>query len=176
MDRESISEVVRQCLDEAFANLRGKKAGAEEWTREIRTQLCLAGAAQQPRLHVCASGVEDAHSGEWLHDVCWLRYGEDRDCLNEVVLILECEWGGAGADSGRIRDDFHRLLAGRARVRCMIWKDGHGRDDPAVVEWLAGMMGECVETAPDDLCLLARHTSYGFQYWHLCGNGTVYPM
>ena len=58
----------------------------------------------------------------------------------------------------------------------MIWKDGNGRDDAAVVEWLAGMMGECLETAPDDLYLLARHTAYGFQYWHLCGNGTVYPM
>ena len=30
MDRESISEVVRQCLDEAFTNLRGEGAGAEE--------------------------------------------------------------------------------------------------------------------------------------------------
>ncbi|MCY4440762.1 MAG: hypothetical protein OXE53_11215 [Deltaproteobacteria bacterium] len=104
------------------------------------------------------------------------RYGEDPDCLNEVVLILECEWGGAGADSGRIRDHFHKLVAGRARVRCMIWKDGNGRDDPAVVEWLAGMMGESVETGPDDLYLLARYTAYGFQYWHLCGSGTVYPM
>jgi len=44
------------------------------------------------------------------------------------------------------------------------------------VGWLAGMMGECVETAADDLYLLARYTAYGFQYWHLCGNGTVYPM
>ncbi|MCY4440761.1 MAG: hypothetical protein OXE53_11210 [Deltaproteobacteria bacterium] len=44
MDRESISEVVRQSLDEVFANLRGKRAGAEGWTREIKTQLCLAGA------------------------------------------------------------------------------------------------------------------------------------
>jgi len=129
MDRESVSEVVRHCLDEAFGNLRGKRAGADEWTREIKTQLCLAGAAQQPPLRVCASGVEEADDGEWLYDVCWLRYGEDPDCLNEVVLILECEWGGAGADSGRVRDDFHKLVAGRARVRCMIWKDGNGRDD-----------------------------------------------
>ena len=64
MDRKSVSEAVRQCLDEAFANLRGKRAGAEEWTREIKTQLCLAGAAQQPPLRVCASGVEDADAGE----------------------------------------------------------------------------------------------------------------
>ena len=45
MDWESVSEVVRQCLDEAFVNLRGKRASTEEWTREIKTQLCLAGAA-----------------------------------------------------------------------------------------------------------------------------------
>ena len=148
---------------EAFANLGGKRAGGEEWTREIKTQLCLAGAAQQPPLHVRASRVEEADNGEWMHGVCWLRYGEDLDCLNEVALTLECERGGAGADSGRIRDGFHKLLVGRARVRCMIWKDGNRRDDPAVVEWLAGMTDECVETAPNDLYLLARHTAYGFQ-------------
>lgn len=58
MGRESISEVVRQCLDETSANLRSKRAGADEWTREIKMQMCLAVAAQQPPLHVCASGIE----------------------------------------------------------------------------------------------------------------------
>ena len=67
MDRESVSEVVRQCLDEAFANLRGKRAGAEEWTREIKTQLCLVGATQQPPLHVCASGVHTAYGFQYWH-------------------------------------------------------------------------------------------------------------
>ena len=167
---------MRQCLDEAFANLHGRGAGPREWIREIKTQLCLAGVAQQPPLYVCASGVEGAENGEWLYDLCWLRHGGTLDCLNEAVLILECEWARAGADPGRIRDDFQKLLVGRARVRCMIWEDGRGRDDPTVAEWLARMMGDCVETAPDDLYLLARNTAEGFQYWHLCGNGTVYPM
>ena len=187
MDRETVSEIVRHSLNEAFAALHGRGAGAGEWTREIKTQLCVAGAAQQPPLYVCASGVEAADSGEWLYDVCWLRYGEANplavahadpglDCLNEAVLILECEWADGGMDRGRTRDDFQKLLVGRARVRCMIWEDNKGEDDPAVAEWLVGMMSECLETAPDDFYLLARYTDRGFQYWHLHGNATVYPM
>ncbi|MCY4555694.1 MAG: hypothetical protein OXF79_04805 [Chloroflexi bacterium] len=182
MDREAVSEIVRHSLDEVFANLRRESAGAGEWTKEVKTQLCLAGAAQQPKLHVRAEGVEAADDGEWLHDLCWLRYGEAPqadpwlDCLNEVVLIVECEWGEAGTDPGRIRDDFQKLMVGRARVRCMIWEDDKGPADPTVVERLFGMMSDCVETAADDLYLLARYTAQGFQYWHLCGNGTVYPM
>ena len=187
MDRETVSEIVCHSLNEAFAGLHGKGAGAGEWTREVKTQLCVAGAAQQPRLHVCASGVEAADSEEWLYDVCWLQYGESnplaepraepsRDCLNEAILILECEWADGGAEPGRIRDAFHKLMVGRARVRCMIWEDGKEEDDPAVAEWLVGMMSECLETTPDDFYLLARHAGRCFQYWHLHGNGTVYPM
>ena len=153
----------------------------------MKTRLCLAGVAQQPRLYVCASGVDVADHGEWLYDVCWLRYDEGDpavepqadlwlDYLNEALLILECEWATAGTDPGRIRDDFQKHLVGRARVRCMIWEDDRGQDDPAVVGWLVGMMSECLETASDDFYLLARYTAEGFQYWHVCGNGTVYPV
>ncbi len=56
MDREAVSEIVRHSLDEVFANLRRESVGAGEWTKEVKTQLCLAGAAQQPKLHVCAEG------------------------------------------------------------------------------------------------------------------------
>ena len=183
MDRETVSEIVRHSLNEAFAGVRGKGAG--EWTGEVKAQLCLAGGAQQPPLYVCASGVEGADSGEWLYDVCWLRRSrrnplaerlEDPslDWLNEAVLILECE--RAGADGSRIGDAFQRLMVGRARVRCMIWEDDRGEDDTGVAEWLVEMTSECLETAPDDFYLLARYTGRGFQCWHLHGNGTVYPM
>ncbi|MDE0035592.1 MAG: hypothetical protein OXU75_20995 [Deltaproteobacteria bacterium] len=45
-----------------------------------------------------------------------------------------------------------------------------------MAEWLVEMMSEWMETAPGDFYLLARYTGRGFQYWHLHGNGTVYPM
>lgn len=165
----------------------GRDAGTGEWTKKIKTQLCTAGAAQQPPLYVCASDVETANNGEWLYDVCWLRYGKAAplaelhadhglDCLAEAVLILECEWADGGMALGRIRDDFQKLLVGRARVRYMIWEDNKGEDDSAVAEWLVGMMSESLKTAPDGFYLLARYTDEGFQYWHLYGNGTVYPM
>ena len=44
-----------------------------------------------------------------------------------------------------------------------------------IAEWLVETMSECMETAPDDFYLLARYSDRGFQYWHLQGNGTVYP-
>ena len=58
----------------------------------------------------------------------------------------------------------------------MIWEDDKAEDDLTIAEWLVGMMGECLETAPDDFYLLARYTDQGFQYWHVHGNGTVYPI
>lgn len=58
-----------------------------------------SGRARQPPLHVCASGAEGADSGELLHGVCWLRYGEALDCLVQAVLLLRCEWADAGTDS-----------------------------------------------------------------------------
>ncbi len=76
MDRETVSEIVRHSLNEAFVALHGRGAGAGEWTKEIKTQLCVAGAAQQPPLYVCASGIEAADNWKWLYDVCWLRYGD----------------------------------------------------------------------------------------------------
>ncbi|MDE0031949.1 MAG: hypothetical protein OXU75_02245 [Deltaproteobacteria bacterium] len=70
-----------------------------------------------------------------------------------------------------MRDGFQKLLAGRVRVRRMIREDGRERDDPTVVEGLAGRMDDCMDAAPDGLYLLARYTACGFQYWRLCGNG-----
>lgn len=57
------------------------------------------------------------------------------DCSNEAVL--EYERADAGTTPGRIGDAFHKLMVGRARVRCMIWEDRKGEDDPAIAEWLS---------------------------------------
>ena len=70
MDRETVSEIVRHSLNEAFAALHGRGAGAGEWTKEIKTQLFVAGSSRQPPLYDCASGIEAANNGEWLYDVC----------------------------------------------------------------------------------------------------------
>ena len=183
MDRETISGIVRESLEKAFDELHGQSAGDGEWTYEVKTRLCRAGTKQG--LYVCAKDVRDADkdNGEWLYDVCWLRYDEANppsgtlvdpllDNLKEVVLIVESEWAKGGSDLGQIRDDFQKLLVGRARVRCMIWQDTKEQDN-TVVNWLAGMMSRYLATASDDFYLLARYTDEGFQYWHLYGNGTV---
>lgn len=180
MDQETISAIVRESLDRAFRKLHGGSASTREWTREVKAQLCAAG--QDQKLYVCAAGVKGADNPEWLYDVCWLRYGEENpplaqlvdgfDYFDEAVLIVESEWANGGTCLGQIRDDFQKLLVGRARVRCVIWEDNE-QDDRKIVCWLKSMVLRYMETAPDDFYLLARYTDDGFQYSHLYGNGTV---
>lgn len=190
MDREAISCIVRGSLNRAFTDLHGQGVGDTEWTSMVKTRLCESGKGE--RFYTCARDVVESkrNHGEWLYDVCWLRYGDAHsratplvdawlDYLNEAVLIVESEWWRYGKSEkcnlGDIRDDFQKLLVGRACVRCMIWDDNKkAKNDSTVVNWLAGMMSSCVETAPHDFYLLARYTDEGFEYWHLHGNGTVH--
>ena len=159
MNRETVSEIVRHSLNEAFAALHGRGAGAGEWGRKRSraTMRCRSGAT------AVALRLRLRHRGRRQRGVAVRRLlaqvsrsGSPEEphadpglcCLAEAVLILECGWADGGMDPGRIRDDFQKLLVGRARVRCMIWEDNKGEDDPAVAEWLVDMMSECLETPP----------------------------
>ena len=187
MDRNTISEIVCKSLDKAFSSLHCKGAGSKEWTKTVKTQLCETGKLKE--LYTCARDVPESkrNHGEWLYDVCWLKHGDARpgapslvdsqlDFLKEAILIVECEWwyeSNSEKDNlGDIRDDFQKLLVGRACVRCMIWEDKE-QDKSKIAEWLARMVKGYSATAPDDFYLLARYTDEGFQYWHLFGSGTL---
>ena len=184
MDRNTISKIVRKSLNEAFCSLHGKGVRLEKRTKDIKTQLCAEGNSKS--FYTCAKDVDNSNHGEWLYDVCWLKYGNapsgttylvdsKLDFLEEAVLIVECEWWhtrGRRCNLGDIRDDFQKLLVGRACVRCMIWEDKE-QDKSKIAKSLARMVTGYSATDSDDLYLLARYTAEGFQYWHLSGNGTL---
>ena len=94
------------------------KKGNRDWTKAIKAALCERGRKLGWQVH--ASGVEFVRA-EWLYDVSWLDYSEDR--LINVHLAGECEWGGLT----EIKYDFEKLLQTRASVRLMIY---NGNQDP----------------------------------------------
>lgn len=180
MKPRTISKSIQESLRRVFKDLNGTRAGNRKWTQAVKTELCRIGNAKG--LYTCARDVIESQRshGEWLWDVSWLRYRRrppgaqaladpELDYLNEAVLIVECEWWTYKAEDrlnlGDIRDDFQKLLVGRAQVRCMIWDDNRREDDRSVVDWLCGMIRACSATGADDFYLLVRYTAGGFQFW-----------
>ena len=175
--KDEVSELARSAIDDVFASLHKPslhKHGADgkEWTRKITERLCDAG--KQKSLRVSAHGQGNGW-GEWLYDVCWLGYAEtgsssspkhlvdpELDFLKQAVLIVESEFGNLGD----VRDDFHKLVVGRALVRCMIF-DGRKPDGLEIAEWLSEMVNAFSGTEPEDFYLLAAYTDEGFRYWHI---------
>lgn len=177
LDKERVSAAAKEAIESAFQGLHGQGAGSRKWTKIIKEKLCAAGKSEG--LKTAAAGVSNAKWGEWLYDVCWLRYAKPHssrrhlvdkklDYLTEVALIVESEWG----DLGDIRDDFHKLLVGRATVRCMIWDDRQGKSRD-IANWLAEMVCEFSRSQPDDLYLLAGYKDDGFQFWRMNGDGNL---
>ena len=184
MTPRTISKSIQKSLRSVFDALNGTRAGHRKWTQAVKTELCRIGNTKG--LYTCARDVIDSQRshGEWLWDVSWLRYRRRPprgaqaladpalDYLNEAVLIVECEWWNYNnkkkedrLNLGDIRDDFQKLLVGRAHVRCMIWDDNRREDDSTVVNWLYGMIREFSATGEDHFYLLARYTAGGFQFW-----------
>lgn len=95
----------------------------ENWTRAIKSNLAKLGRERQ--FWVYASGADNTHGGEWLYDLCWLKYAEEY--FINVELALECEWLSGGE---HVFDDFLKLCQCRATLRVMIyaaWTFEHSR-------------------------------------------------
>ena len=127
----SVDEMIHQILkaiDELEGEIDRDQWTDERWTRKIKSALCKVG--KRNRYSVCASSVDtDKDHGEWLYDVCWLKYGEnDGDehvWLRCMPMAAECEWGNLGD----IEDDFSKLLLARATLRVMVCNSGRLSDD-----------------------------------------------
>ena len=92
-----------------------------EWASAILTKLCQIGRNEfKCKVGADTGRVDKAHRdwGEWLYDVTWLKYNNDRhDHLIDVPLVAECEWKPLDG----IVEDFHKLLLARSGVRLMIY-------------------------------------------------------
>ena len=177
MNKDDIASKVRLAIVRAFSIRHGTGAGSAHWTKSIKQELCIEG--RNAGLRTTAHGVTKSDWGEWLYDVCWLKYSDacspekslvdaELDFLEEAVLIVESEFGNLGD----IRDDFHKLLVGRAIVRCMIW-DCRPTKNEEVVEWLAEMVRSFSSTDANDFYLFAGYADNGFEFWHLDGRGVL---
>ena len=72
---------------------------------------------------------EHPQFGEWLYDVSVCDVAESgRWCMPAVA---ECEWGG----SERIKEDFEKLVVGRASLRVMVYEDHYVEPD-AFCRWI----------------------------------------
>ncbi len=116
IDPDTIEQSIREVLTD-IADHRDTLHGDGEWTAEIMRRLSLLGKLQGYSAY--ASKCDEACSGEWLYDLCWLVV--DREGVNKNVLraplILECEW-----DRGGLMDDFPKLIMGRADLRVFIYQ------------------------------------------------------
>ena len=108
--------------------------------------------------YVCANrvNIECANHGEWLYDVTWIEYEEDRipaTHLKEIPFVAECEWG----NNQDVKEDFEKLLQARAGIRLMIcngWKRSNENFAQEVAERLANMVGVFNDSQSNDVNIL----------------------
>src|SRR5271157_2782413 len=95
-----------------------------QWTEELKKRFINLGREEGFRVYTTIAADSGQAGGEWLYDLCWLKYDQPKDesveypHLGEVVLAMESEWG----DTGALIDDFHKLLQSTARYRLMIFQ------------------------------------------------------
>ena len=175
---------IMRAIQESFAHPPDPRGNDDAWTRALLTKLCEIGRNDFACKVGADSGKVDRTSrdrGEWLYDVTWLKYNNDR--LIDVPLVAECEWG----DFNKIKYDFQKLLLARACVRLMIYNGQHhspdGHHNPpysqAIAERLAENVAQFRYRQKEDAWLLAaweraenKHC-FIFRYFTIAPNGTV---
>ena len=126
-----------------------------DWTKAVLTELCQIGQGFGFEVGAKKNIVNEENRdwGEWLYDVTWLEYDQDRRVI-EAPLVAECEWG----KPERIKEDFDKLLLARAGVRLMICegnrKRGSNRSNE-ITEELAKRIREFNGSCAEDAWLLA---------------------
>ncbi len=169
---ELIVEVARKLSDLHKVEV-GHLSGLNEWTRAVKTTLCVLGKSKSYSVYANGVGI-GVEGGEWLFDVCWLHYAKEGGWLSDVVLVAECEWG----TDDEIDDDFQKLMVARADLRVIVFGD---KND--CTEGTLKILVEELETfaksnggkgGASDLYLAAAYESneHGFRFFKLTGRGT----
>jgi hypothetical protein len=104
---QAASDIARQCSERQFSD--------RLWTQTLIAELGSLGS--KLRYHVCGQGCAAYGQGEWLYDMVWLEIKDS--ALVDIQLILESEWG----NEIDIREDFLKLLVGRAQHRVMVFQN-----------------------------------------------------
>lgn len=146
---------VKKLLDDANRASASSAATNKGWTREIKSRLTKLG--HEKKFWV----------GEWLYDLCWLRYDEE-DYLRDVELALECEWLIGKED---IMDDFIKLCQCRATLRVMIYQTWTLEDSKRLTDTLKDQIKRCDSSVDGDRYLLScwiNGKGKGLKFHHEC--------
>lgn len=114
-EKKIIRAIGAVCADPSFWRTGDKRAKETEQTRHTKNAMAQIGKSEG--YWVCASGCTHANGGEWLYDLCWLKY--DGETLIAAPLVMEIEWYSRDTD---IDDDFQKLVLARSDYRVMLLK------------------------------------------------------
>ena len=161
-------EKIIQALLEEFKTMELNEPGkieqpTSQWTSSILTALCRIGKEQFGySVHASTNFVDKQykHGGEWLYDVIWCEYKEEK--LKSVPVVGECEWG----DVPQIKDDFEKLIQARAAVRVFVFNGGYSENGAEVIaneirDWVGAFEG----TQQGDTYLLVGYESDRKSWW-----------
>lgn len=174
--KELASEVI-QVLTMVHQELKGQPVGDGAWTNAVKTKLCRLGK-EKHKYTVCASGVDNGicqpDYGEWLYDVCWLRYSDEKNAylLSDVVLVAESEWG----NDQEVIHDFQKLMLARADLRVMIYADKNSSADStrkkieSEIESFARSQGGKGDSTDSYLLAAWESEEGGFKFFEMTGD------
>ena len=142
-----IADQIIRALDIANVELLRACASDKRWTTRLKADLSKLGTANGYLVY--ASDVTETDGGEWLYDVCWLRYEEDD--IVEIALAVESEWLG-----GRnILEDFQKLCQSRAGLRLMVFQVPRPGEYARVLSVLLQQIQRFSFSQPDDQYILS---------------------
>ena len=114
---DNIFGQITRILDSIYGIAVSQKwTSRKNWTKIIKEKISILG--QGNGYHSCCSTISTANFGEWLFDLCWLKY-DPEDFLIDSKLILECEWN---VGERHIYGDFQKILVGKADLKVMIFQ------------------------------------------------------
>ena len=125
LEVQKLQSMIRGALDQVNDELIQANVNDSVWTKKIKESLVRLGNNQKLKLKCYASGVkgEGVSSGEWLYDLCWIRFEDNQ--IASIELIMESEWIRSFKE---VRDDFQKLVQARATLRLMIWQAKSSND------------------------------------------------
>ncbi|MGR2665793.1 hypothetical protein [Vibrio campbellii] len=148
---------IQQILDQIVLDSARNQWGDTEWTREIKSRLCLFG--KDKRYWVYATS-EHADGSEWLYDVTWLTFSGDR--LLNTELVLECEWDVNGIDF-----DFQKLLLAKSEIKVMIFQQKSAIAAQAKIEDLIEQVIKYSKTTSNEMYLFSCWLQDECEFYHI---------
>ena len=110
---------LEQRICRAIGSVSGEikqNVGDATWTKSIFKALSVLGV--ELGYSICSSSHDGEYDGGWLYDLIWYQNDEAGQLIT-LPLILESEWHRSYE---RIKFDFEKLLAGRAKYKVMIFQ------------------------------------------------------